>query len=125
MRVELDRSPEVAALLSRVWDGYDTSTGGFTLEDAMRSPFVYAVRDEAGELQLAWAMEFTRDRKGVEAYVTACAGVGMVDFLPVCERIARENGANRLAFRTMRPGMVNKMTRQGFKPRCVELEKAL
>jgi len=127
MRVEPDRSPEVAALLARVWDGYDTSGGAFTLEDAMNGPrsLVYAARDESGALLLAWAMELNRDRRGVEAYVTACAGVGMLDVLPACERIARELGANRLAFRTMRHGMTHKMMRQGYKPRCVEMEKTL
>lgn len=124
MIVAPERSPEVAALLGRAFE-HDTSGGGYTLDDAMASTHVYSVRDESGALKLAWSMDIRTDRKGVRAYVTACAGEGMQQALPECERIAREHGANRLGLRTVRPGMVKRMTDAGFVPRFVELEKEL
>ena len=124
MIIAAERSAEVAALLARAFK-HDTSGGGYTVDDAMASTHVYSMRDTAGTLKLAWAMDIRRDRKGVRAYVTACAGEGMQQALPECERIAREHGANRLGLRTMRPGMVKRMTEAGFVPRFVELEKEL
>lgn len=124
MIVEQERSEEVASLLARVI-AYDTSGGAFTLVDAMGSDCVYSVRNLCGHLVMAWTMNLHRDRKGVRAYVTACAGKGLTELLPHIERIARQHGANRLGFRTMRPGLVKKMERAGFVPRCVEMEKAL
>lgn len=124
MIVEQERSEEVAAMLERA-ALYDTSGGAFSLEDAMASDYLYSVRNLRGELVMAWAMNLHGDRKGVRAYVTACAGQGLKELLPCIERTAREHGANRLGFRTMRPGLVKKMESAGFVPRCVEMEKAL
>jgi len=123
--VNLDRSPDVAALLARAAE-FDTSGGAYTLADAMASATVYAVRDEGGALLFAWAMDLHRDRLGLVAFVTAAAGRDLAAVLPLIEREAREVcGANRLQFKTMRASLVRKMRGAGFVTRAVELEKSL
>ncbi len=122
--VTLDRSPDVAALLARAAE-FDTSGGAYTLDDAMASATVYAVRDEPGALLFAWSMDLHRDRLGAVAYVTAAAGRDLAAVLPLIEREARELGANRLQFKTMRASLVRKMRGAGFVTRAAELEKSL
>lgn len=121
--VVIDRSADVAALLARAAE-FDTSGGGYTLDDAMAGA-VYAVRDESGALLFAWSMETYRDRRGLVAYVTAAAGRDVVAMLPHIEREARGLGAVHLGFKTARASLVRVMVRAGFESRAVEMEKAL
>lgn len=124
MYVAQDRSPEVAALLAQA-AAFDPTGGAYTLADALASAKVYAVRDAGGALVFAWAMDLYRDRLGVRAYVTAAAGRDLGAVLPQIEREARAHGADRLAFKTKRRGLVRTMAAAGFASRAVEMEKRL
>ncbi|WP_153947678.1 hypothetical protein [Cupriavidus sp. U2] len=119
----VNATQEVAELLARAAE-FDTSGGGFILEDALAGQ-VYAVRDECGALLFAWTQETYRDRRGLVAYVTAAAGRDLASMLPHIERVARDLGAGHLGFKTARPGLVRAMQRAGFESRAVEMEKAL
>lgn len=114
---------QARALLARA-EAYDTTGGAFSLDDAMTG-HLGAVCNRAGRVIFAWTMDLHTDRLGVQAYVTAAAGERIADMLEHIEHKARELGANRLAFRTKRRGLVKTMSGLGFGQVAVEMEKTL
>lgn len=128
MTLEPISATEAEPLLLRAVTGKAGSDSGVGVRSVMRGAALFGVR-QGGAVVLAVALRRVDGDGGATCWVTACGaveGMGYIDaLLPGVEQIAAEMGCVQLAFITARRGLVQKMTRAGYKQTAVIMRRGL
>lgn len=96
----------------------DPFGGKATPREVCAGSRLFCIRDAAGNLIGAYALDLNRFRAGLEAVLTAGAGRAAADLTDLigehAEAVAVYAGADVLTLATARPGLVRKLTRRGW-----------